>query len=182
MSDSCDCPPQAGTETCELSATPRATSHATPLQIACPTNQQTGKAVDSLTLKALLAVPLTQMTSAEYRFCRDPNCPTVYYSTDGSQLFDEQALREKVYQKHPGEDDILVCYCFRHTVGSIGAELCATGTSTAIDSINAGIEAGRCACDIRNPQGSCCLGNVHTVVRRLQNELGLDRKPPVDEM
>jgi hypothetical protein len=29
-----------------------------------------------------------------------------------------------------------------------------------VDDIKAGIKAGQCACDLRNPQGTCCLGNV----------------------
>ena len=33
-----------------------------------------------------------------------------------------------------------------------------------IAAVEAGIRAGKCACDIRNPQGSCCLGNVRAVV------------------
>lgn len=165
MTNGCDCPPEAGRTTCEL--------HVVPSHVPCPTNQQIGKAVDSLTVKAMLAVPLTQITSADYRFCRDPNCPTVYYSLDKRQLFSEVNLRERVYQKHPDEEDVFVCYCFQHTIGSIRAELRATGTSTVIDSINAGIQAGKCACDIRNPQGSCCLGNVRAIVQRTQKEMGV---------
>ncbi|HLF27319.1 MAG TPA: hypothetical protein VJG32_13370 [Anaerolineae bacterium] len=165
MTDDCGCPPPAGTATCEL--------RAAPVKIPCPTNQQVGKAVDTLTLKALLAVPLTRITSDDYRFCRDPNCPTVYYSADGKQLFRETELRERVYHKHPIDDDALVCYCFRRTVGDIRAELRATGATTVIDAINAGIQAGKCACDIRNPQGSCCLGNVRTLVHRQKQEFGL---------
>jgi hypothetical protein len=129
--------------------------------------------VDPLTLKALLAIPLTRMTSSEYRFCRDPHCPTVYYSLDGTQRFSEPDMREKVYQKHPGDEDVFVCYCFRHTIGSIRAELVATGSTSVIEAINTGIQAGKCACDIRNPQGTCCLGNVRAVVLRLQEEMGL---------
>ena len=137
----------------------------------CPTNQQVGKRVDSITLKALLALPLTQLPSAEFRFCRAPDCPTVYYSTDGSHLFAEAELRERVYQKHPQDDQVFVCYCFRHTIGSIRSEIERTHTSSVIDSINAGIQAGKCACDLRNPQGSCCLGNVRMLVTQLEAEL-----------
>ena len=79
---------------------------------------------------------------------------------------------ERVYQKHPDDDDVLVCYCFRHTVGSIRAELLATGTSAVVDAVTTGIQAGQCACDIRNPQGTCCLGNVVALVTRLRDELG----------
>ena len=135
---------------------------------ACPTNGKTGKAVDTLILKALLSLSLTELRASEYRFCRAPDCATVYYSADGSQIFAESDLRERVYQKHPDDDPTPVCYCFGHTVGSIRAELAATGTTTVIENIEAGIEAGQCACDIRNPQGDCCLGNVRAVVRRLK--------------
>ena len=135
---------------------------------ACPTNGQMGKAIDSLTLKALLAHPLTEVRNIEYRFCRTPDCSTVYYSADGAQLFAEPALRERVYQKHPAEDAMLVCYCFQHTVGSIRAEIEQTGRSTVAAQIGAGIQAGQCACDIRNPQGTCCLGNVQVLVQQLE--------------
>jgi len=163
MSDECSCPPEAGAATCEVRAAPQ--------KALCPTCQQPGKSVDSLTLKALLSVPLTEIRPVEYRFCRTADCPTVYFSIDGSQQLEERELRERVYQKHPDADDVFVCYCFRHTAGSIRRELAETGGSTVVEAITAGIQAGQCACDIRNPQGSCCLGNVRSVVQRLQPEV-----------
>ncbi len=123
-----------------------------------------GKPVNTLTLKALLSVPLTVVRPAEYRFCRTQECSVVYYSDDGEQRFTEQDLRERVFQKHPGDLDVFVCYCFRHTRRSIEAEQISTGESHVVAAITAGIQAGQCACDIRNPQGSCCLGNVRAVV------------------
>ena len=42
-----------------------------------------------LTLKALLSLPLTRISSSDYFFCRDPKFPTVYYGADGSQVFGE---------------------------------------------------------------------------------------------
>lgn len=140
--------------------------------VPCPMNQKVGQPVDTLTLKALLAVPLTQLSAAEYRFCKAADCPAVYYSADGQQLFGEADLRERVYQKHHADDTVLVCYCFRHTLGSIRVELIQTGASTVIDNITAGIQANQCACDIRNPQGDCCLGNVRQIVRQIKAELG----------
>ena len=139
---------------------------------ACPTNGQLGKVVASLTIKALLSVSLTEVQSGEYRFCRAADCPTVYYSADGTQLFGEAALRERVYQKHPTEDGVVVCYCFQHTVGSIRAEIAEQGVSTVVEQIEAGIQAGQCACDIRNPQGTCCLGNVRRLVEQLRSGTG----------
>ncbi|MBI3327087.1 MAG: hypothetical protein HYZ81_10360 [Nitrospinae bacterium] len=124
--------------------------------------------MDSLTLKALLIVSLTLLRDVEYRFCRTPDCPTVYYSVDGLQRFEEKDVRERVYQKHPTDDAVFVCYCFRHTVGSIEAEFAKTRTSTVVAAITAGIQAGQCACEIRNPQGSCCLGNAGSVAQHLE--------------
>jgi hypothetical protein len=116
----------------------------------------------------MLAVPLTELRAVEYRFCRTPDCPTVYYSVDGEQHFSEDALRERVHQKHPAADDVLVCYCFRHSPSTIRAELAETGHSSAVERITAGTETDQCACDIRNPQGSCCLGNVRAVIQRIE--------------
>ncbi|MEW6286273.1 MAG: hypothetical protein AB1509_08590 [Chloroflexota bacterium] len=131
------------------------------IEAACPTNGKAGRRVDTQIVKAMLNLPLNVLRNVEYRFCPDPNCPTVYYSADGSQTFTEADLRERVYQKHPQDADVFVCYCFRHTLGEILAE----GQRVAAE-INLGIKNGQCACDIRNPQGSCCLGNVNAIVKR----------------
>jgi hypothetical protein len=145
---------------------------------ACPTNQRVGPPVDTLTLKALLAVPLTAVSStAAYRFCPAPDCSTVYYRTDGQQVFGELDLRERVYQKHAAAADTTVCYCFGHTVGSIRAELERNGSSDVIERVTAAIQAGQCACDIRNPQGYCCLGNINDLLRQLRasaNDMNAD--------
>jgi hypothetical protein len=88
----------------------------------------------------------------------------VYFSSDGEQTFGVEQVRERVYQKEPDNDEILVCYCFRHKAGDVRA---ASPDSRAaiLEDINAGIDAGQCACDLRNPQGSCCLGNMRSVIK-----------------
>ncbi|MFQ5401755.1 MAG: hypothetical protein ACE5E7_19430 [Anaerolineae bacterium] len=134
----------------------------------CPSCGQKGKTVNTQTVKALLAVSLEAVKEGiPYRFCRTPDCPVVYYDESGG-FFTEADLRERVHQKHPEADDVFVCYCYRHTPGSIRAELVAQGQTDVVARITAGTKAGTCACDIRNPQGSCCLGNVRQVVKRLE--------------
>ncbi len=44
-----------------------------------------------------------------------------------------------------------------------------TQRAAIVDDINAGIQAGQCACDLRNPQGSCCLGNVREAIKQLDS-------------
>ena len=165
MSDGCCSIPEAGSSTCE--------ARVVAASGACPTNGNVGKLIDNLTLKAMLARPLTEVRPVEYRFCRDADCRTVYYSVDGLQTFVESDLRERVHQKHPDEVDILVCYCFQHTVGEILKDADATGGERVVAEINQGIKNGQCACDIRNPQGSCCLGNISTVVKGAQQAKGV---------
>ena len=137
----------------------------------CPTNGALGKRVDTRIVKAMLSIPLNILTAASYRFCADPDCPTVYYSEDGQQIFSEDDLRERVYQKHADDEEISICYCFQHTVGSIRSEIAESGKSIVVAEITAGIKAGQCACDIRNPQGDCCLGNVRVFIKNYSTNL-----------
>jgi hypothetical protein len=137
----------------------------------CPQSGSKGRRVDNLTMKAMLAVSLSELRDISYFFCKDVGCPVVYFSEDGNQSFTTEQLREQVYQKEAENDDVFLCYCFRHTVGSIRAEAFSGRENKLIDSINAAIQAGQCACDIRNPQGSCCLGNVQVFIRQLKQNL-----------
>jgi hypothetical protein len=136
----------------------------------CPTCGSKGKKVDSITLKAMLNVSLLAVRDVPYFFCRTDNCEIVYFSGDGQQSFTKTQVREPIFQKEPQNENVFVCYCFRHNPASIQAEWLNTGQSTVIAAINAGIKAGQCACEIRNPQGSCCLGNVSKVVKQIEQE------------
>lgn len=168
MSDACDCPPEVGASTPGVS--PSATTK------DCPGCGGKTKPVDLQTVKAMLVVPLSTIRSHEYRFCPNPTCDTVY-SGDTGDRYQEEALRVAVHQKHPEKEDVFACYCFQHTPGSIGAELRESGTSTVVATISAGVKAGQCACEIRNPQGSCCLGNVRAVIQRLKTDLAQGGSP-----
>lgn len=121
-----------------------------------------------ITLKAMLNVSLLALRDTPYLFCRAAECDVVYFSADGAQSFTKAQIRVPVHQKEPDDETVPVCYCFRHSPASIRAEWLATGASTVIEEINSGIQAGQCACEVRNPQGSCCLGNVSRVVKQIE--------------
>jgi len=65
-----------------------------------------------------------------------------------------------------------VCYCFGWTPQKIVGEIETTGKSTAIDRIKAQVKAGNCYCEVTNPQGACCLGNVAQAVKEAKAVLG----------
>jgi hypothetical protein len=143
---------------------PDTTDHNSPRATACPDCGQTGLPVQGQTVKALLSVSLRAVRDADYLFCRTETCPVVYFSPDGRNSFTIGDVRERVYQKEPTATDVPICYCFRHTVGALRMGS-AEARAAILDDINTGIEIGQCACDLRNPQGACCLGNVRSLVR-----------------
>lgn len=129
----------------------------------CPVNGVKGKAVKVVTLKALLTPQAlaTLEPHEQHRFCLDPDCPTVYYSP--SRTYRGEDLKVPVFQKDPGAD-VPVCYCFAHTRRDLGRAVQENTAERIPRSIRAHIQAGRCGCEVTNPQGSCCLGNVTRAV------------------
>lgn len=164
MIDTCCCPPEAGNDVCEIPPQNFQLPHKS--AIACPVCGAKGKPVKGQTVKALLSVSLRAVQDVEYLFCKTQACPVVYFSSDGEQTFTVEQVRERVYQKEPDRDGVFICYCFRHTVEDIRAGSPESRKAIA-DGINTGINAGQCACDLRNPQGSCCLGNVRGLIKHL---------------
>ena len=165
MTESCCCPPEAGNTVCDLPAQDFRRP-ARPMN-ACPECSKTGKPVQGQTVKSLLSVSLRQVQDAKYLFCRTQTCPVVYFSVDGEQTFTVEQVRERVYQKEPDAEEVFICHCFRHTVGELRTAPLEDRNAIE-DNINTGINSGQCACDLRNPQGSCCLGNVRSMIKRLE--------------
>jgi hypothetical protein len=129
----------------------------------CPRCGRAGQPVDRITVKAMLRPPaLMRLSAPEHRFCPTQNCPVVYFGLE--QVFDRGDVVVPVFQKEPAGDRT-VCYCFAIREGDIRRELVDLGRSTAGDRIRALVKAGRCACEVKNPQGSCCLGNVAAATR-----------------
>src|SRR5215510_5175836 len=125
-----------------------------------------GRPVESVTVKSMLTTAaLARYEHHAYRFCPDERCPVVYFGDDGT-VFKTSDVRERVWQKEP-PGRRTVCYCFGENEADIAAEIERRGRSDAVQRVRTHIAAGRCACEIRNPQGACCLGDVTAAVERL---------------
>jgi hypothetical protein len=101
-----------------------------------------------------------------FLFCASPDCDVVYFHPGGRELRGGD-LRIPVVQK--GAQGAPLCYCFGFTQAMVEEELRACGDCAIVQRIAAEVKAGNCACEVRNPQGSCCLGNVASVVKRLKS-------------
>jgi hypothetical protein len=167
MTESCCCPPEAGNAVCDLPA--QKLQRPTREVNACPECGKSGKPVEGQTVKSLLSVSLREIKELQYLFCRTQSCPVVYFSSDSEQVITVEEVREQVYQKEPEAAEVFVCYCFRHTIGELRTAP-HEGRLAIVENINAGINAEQCACDLRNPQGSCCLGNVNRMIKQLEKQ------------
>ncbi|HYT76786.1 MAG TPA: hypothetical protein VEL79_18670 [Vicinamibacterales bacterium] len=133
--------------------------------VGCGECGTAGKPVESVTVKAMLTTcALARYEHHAYRFCPDEHCVVVYFGEDGT-IFTISDVRERIWQKEsPGGR--MVCYCFGENEADIAAEIERRGHSGAVQRVRAHIAAGRCACEIRNPRGACCLGDVIAAVER----------------
>jgi hypothetical protein len=132
-----------------------------------------GARVEVTTVKALLTeLALRHFEPASYYFCPDATCSIVYFAADG-QVYTTTDVRVPVWQKQPAGAR-RICYCFDENEASMAREVDETGRCGAIQRVRDHIAAGRCACEVRNPRGTCCLGEVMEAVARVESRCFLE--------
>jgi hypothetical protein len=131
-----------------------------PLVMVCPVNGARSKQVDMVTVKSLARRLPLGMPNTQYYFCDSSECEVVYFPLDTqAPLFRRGDLMVRVGAKET-EDPIPVCYCFGFTRSDVENEVAETGSSTIAEQIKTEVKAGNCACEMKNPSGKCCLGDV----------------------
>lgn len=136
----------------------------------CPACATSGATVNELTIKALLTeAAMNRFEQSAYRFCPAPSCAVVYFDEHG-RVFNTADIRVPIWQKQSSGDRV-VCYCFGENERAIREEIERQGRSEAVERVRAHIAAKRCACDIRNPRGACCLGDVIAAVKRVSTQV-----------
>jgi hypothetical protein len=128
------------------------------------------KAVSRRTVLFMVKAEFLEETlNGTFRFCPDRECAIVYFQEQGSRVFTVDDLRTTVGVK-ASTDPIPLCYCFGFDESHLRQEIAETGTATIPERISHLIREGLCACDVRNPSGKCCLGEVIRTAKRLQIE------------
>ncbi len=135
-------------------------------QNACGECGEIGRVVARQTVvHHVISEKLSCVDNDEYKFCPSQNCPVVYYSSAG-RVFTVEDVRELVTAKASGDARPL-CYCFGFMEGDVRKEIERTGASSASKQITQFIKEKLCVCEIRNPAGACCLGEINKTVKRL---------------
>ncbi|MEX2090371.1 MAG: (2Fe-2S)-binding protein [Bacteroidota bacterium] len=136
-----------------------------PERAECPVSKTVSRRVQHRTVEHLVKPEKRALIEdVQYYFCAEPTCDVVYFPIHSSVSFTKNDMLVKVFSKDRG-DDVSVCYCFDWTRARINEQIAASGKSTAAMEIAREIKAGRCLCDVKNPKGECCLGDVNRVVR-----------------
>lgn len=135
-----------------------------PAVLACPVSGTRSRRVDPLTVKALVRHLPFGEAPTQYYICEAPDCGVVYfpYRADAAR-FHRGDLLVRVWPKERS-DDTPVCYCFGVTLKQIREENQGAPKPTAASRIKAEVQAGNCACEVKNPSGKCCLGAVGQAV------------------
>jgi len=109
---------------------------------------------------------LGRLQSGRFYFCDQPGCDILYFS-DAGQTFQVRDVHVAVWQKQrPGARRL--CYCFGENEQDMQREIETHGRTQAIERVRHHMANGRCACDVRNPRGVCCLGDLMAAIARLR--------------
>lgn len=135
----------------------------------CPICGNAGRKVKALTLDSHVSGDLRAEIGDDATFCLNPECDVVYCNPGGYVIARGRTLMP-VTIKDAG-DEVPVCYCFGFRRDDLRRDLTEQGKTTIPEQIRKGIVEGRCACEEKNPQGACCLGNVAAEIRKISEEV-----------
>jgi hypothetical protein len=159
-----------------------AETESAPPVMACPVNGARCKRVDVLTGKSLVRQLPLGMLNTQYYFCGSSDCELVYFPLDlRAPSFRRGDLLVRVGVKEIVEP-APICYCFGFTRKDIRDEIAETGRSMIAERIATEVKAGRCACEVKNPSGKCCLGDITVTIkeakgpRKLPDQSGAARE------
>lgn len=133
----------------------------------CPSCNVKGKRVKIITLKSMLKPTALETLNAclIHYFCSSEECNTVYFDTD-KKTYSIMDIKVSVFQKD-NSFIVPVCYCFDWTKEKIKNYVEKELSPNPVEHIRENIKKNRCGCEVNNPQGSCCLGNVTTFMNQL---------------
>lgn len=146
----------------------------------CPTTGTPGRPVSEETVRSLVEdLVHRDVAGTPWHYCGVRDCGVVYFDADGRTI-EKDALKVRVGEKE-ADAPHTVCYCFDHTLEDIEADIAESGKTDIPDSIRTKVQAGECSCEVSNPKGTCCLGDVALAVRSATKPAAADATSPSDD-
>lgn len=131
----------------------------------CPVTGTRGRPIPEETVLAMASgMGLEDLRGRRWHYCADLGCDTVYFD-DERRTIEKSQVNVRIGEKETDAPHT-VCYCFNHTVEEIEQDIARDGRTEIPGSIKAKVQAGECSCEVMNPKGTCCLGDVATEVKR----------------
>jgi len=136
----------------------------------CPSCGKKGKPVAVLTVKSLVRDHSRVPASASFSFCRTAGCEVVYFSDQVTFTTPDMKVRVGIKET---TDPIPLCYCFDYNRDDIRREIDDTGQTSIVEQIKAEVQGGFCACEVKNPSGACCLGDITRAVQECRKDISV---------
>lgn len=134
----------------------------------CPICGKKGKPVKAQTIRSL-----TKRDWENYHlivdgfYCTNPGDSTVYYFSTMDAVVKKDDVVDRIGIKET-EEPIFVCYCFRHTKSKIISDFNIHGYSTIEKEVRQKVKDKLCSCEVTNPSGRCCLGDIRKTYKNLK--------------
>lgn len=137
----------------------------------CPTTGQKTRPVGRPAVENLVRPDFaSDLVSQPYYFCSGSDCDVVYVSALGDHIITKDMLNVRVGIKET-EDPVPVCYCFGYKRKDIEDDIRVKGQTDIQRVITGRVRAGECRCEITNPSGGCCLGEVAKAIKRARSNI-----------
>lgn len=134
----------------------------------CPLCKNKAQEVSKVTIKSLVNNKYQkELSSVEgFYYCKTNVCKVVYFKEN--EVIKQDKLIKEVGLKNWANPST-ICYCFNWTKERIHAEIIKKGTTNAIEDISKKMNTEKCACEINNPSGKCCLKDVNQVIKDMNS-------------
>ena len=130
-----------------------------------------GSPVTTLTVKSLVRDHTRVSSQEQYWFCRAPDCDVVYFGAGG--VFRKRDVKVSVGLKAQEDPPVPLCYCFDYTRADVWRDMEEHGRTEIPARIKREVKAGFCACEVKNPAGTCCLGEIARAIQEAKRVLHL---------
>ena len=142
-------------------------------KVECPSCNAKAKGVLGKTLQHLLLDNSKKKISCfdGFYYCKTVSCEVVYFRD--SEILTQKDMSVIVGLKKDAHPATL-CYCFEWTKEKITKELQENANSLALEDIKHKMNTIGCQCEILNPSGACCLGDVTQAIKEIKLELDVN--------